>query len=209
MDPKEVRSVILSTFSNLSLRTASELTFLAFFVSLVTLTPTTYLSISVLYFCAANLGLQEAYTEKISNPRRDYHHRNNSFAANRVVDHSSKHAVSNSFITFYELIILYLLQFEEYDSAMMLLKKLQPSNHIRVFKAFVHLAIGEYDDFRTTLREIMNFITPEHPNYRLLIEYASWDIESWDDDVDDILRRFDLPALCSYFNEPFVGSVQD
>jgi hypothetical protein len=171
-------------------------------------TPATNLSISLLYFCAGILGIPEAYTEPVSKPRRQYGLQNNSIAATRIVEQSSKHAISNSVITFYELIILYLLQVEAYESAVTLLKKLQTSNRIRAFLAFTYLAMDEDKAYHKTVGDILNTLKPDHEMH-VVLSHLQESLLHPDLSSEARLQAFDLRQICSHFPEPFLGNIQD
>lgn len=163
----------------------------------------------MLYLCAANLGIQEAFTTKLAQPRTLYglvENRGTSIVSQRIVEQSSRHAISNSVITFYELIVLYLLSVEEDRSAAQLMEKLKKTNRTRAFLAFVYLRNGQWKAFRHIIADIISSVDANFPLLPQLEVYKQLKEEP---NLETRLARFDLPRLCSVFTEPFAGVATD
>jgi hypothetical protein len=179
-----------------------------FFSFVVTPTPTTHLSVTLLYLCAANLGIAEAFATPIKRPRQDYGIFNfvgtsTCIAGTRIVEHSSKHAPQNSIITFYELIILFLMSVDEDQGALSLLGKLKQTTHSLAFSAFIYLRNDDWKLFRKSIGSIIELIDNRHPLFTTLHFYKAM---KEDTPLEERMRVFDLPRLCQIFNEPFSGT---
>lgn len=152
----------------------------------------------MLYFCAANLGLQEAFDVYIARPRTSYgllsYAEKEECKAARIVDQALKHAIKNSVITFYELIILFLLQVGEYEGSLKLLQQLRQTNYTRVFGAFALLSAENYEGYVKMLRSLTSSLS-NHSMASVLKQ------------LEDITEpeAFPLPTLAAALYEPFTG----
>lgn len=106
--------------------------------------------------------------------------------------------MKNSVITFYELIILFLLQVGEYDGSLALLQQLRPTNYTRLFGAYALLASEDYEAYVKMLRN-MSALLNNHPKLHNLLQQLEG-ITSVED--------FPLPTLAASLFEPFMGNEQ-
>lgn len=113
--------------------------------------------------------------------------------AARIVDQDLKHAMKNSVITLYELIILFLMQIGEWEGALTLLAQIRPSPYSRLFSAYAHLALKDFPEYIKTLRSI-NLTGHSYASTMTTIK-ALESIQN--------IEAFPLPALSSILFDPF------
>lgn len=115
--------------------------------------------------------------------------------AARIVDQALKHAMKNSVITFYELIILFLLQVGEFESSLALLQQLRTTNYTRVFGAYALLASENYEGYA----KMLQILTSNLSNHSILSVVKQLEHITEPED-------FPLPKLAAALFEPFTGN---